>query len=48
MRILIAVATVLAFSGSAALACNGKTAWLKNQSEKAAERTVPSTGNTAG
>ena len=43
MRILIAVATMLALSGSAALACNGKTAWLKNQSDKSAERTAPPT-----
>jgi hypothetical protein len=47
MRILIAVATILALSGSAALACSGKTAWLKQQSDKTAERVAPPTGDTA-
>ena len=47
MRIMIAVATVLALSASGAFACGGKTAWLKHQQDKTAERVAPPTGDTA-
>jgi hypothetical protein len=47
MRIMIAVATVLALSASGAFACAGKTAWLTSQQDKTAERMAPPTGDTA-
>ncbi len=47
MRILVAIAAVLALSGSAALACGGKTAYLKFQQDKTAERTAPPAADTA-
>ncbi|MFO1143875.1 MAG: hypothetical protein U1E59_16160 [Amaricoccus sp.] len=48
MRMLIAIATMVALSGSAAFACSGKTAWmLKHQDQAASARTAPPADETS-